>query len=117
MKKIFEVQDPNFYAEYKKFAENYSRFHITKHEEWFSQIKSERAQKVKEIMMFLDLDIPFNDLFAMDLLDARYVFVSENNFIKSINPLISSMLRKHYWTSNMIEHFLNSYGKGLSGSA
>ncbi len=107
------------YAEYKDFSKKYSQENLSKHKIWISQnginIIPQEFEKLKELMMFLDLDIPYSELCEYDLIDARYIFFTKEGYLKSINPLITKTLREFYWTPNMIEKFLNHYHALLSG--
>ena len=111
----------NFYDEYKDFATNYSKENLKKHGDWISEKKIDefpsKNGKLQEMMMFLDLDIAYGQVLDENLLDARYVFASNDGLIKSINHLISKILREKYWTFSLIEKFLNTYGHRLSGSS
>ena len=66
-------------------------------------------------MVNVDLDVDFPEKIDLTLLDMRYVYVEEER-IKSINPIIKKMLREIYWKPDMLERFLQRYGKSLTGS-
>jgi hypothetical protein len=120
-KGVLKQKDFDLYAEYKEFADQYTTDNLAKHIQWVSQNETIKTlpgaiEELKELMMFLDLDIQYNGPFSTTLLDARYGFMTKDRFIKSINPLISKMLRGRYWTPNMIEKFVNTHGSSLTGS-
>ena len=118
-KKIMGQSVLDFFLEYENFSRDYTKYHKQKHHKWqdhMKQANSERFEQTKELMIFLDLDFAYNDQISESLLDHRYVFSKDTFFIKSINPLISTMLRKLYWTPSMLEKFLNQYGQVLTGS-
>ena len=110
----------NIFTEYENFAEEYSSENQSKHKTWVIQNQylkeiAGQKEKLQEMMMNLDLNQSYE--FERDLLDTRYVFKTEDNCLKSINPIISKMLRRMYWNTNDIEKFLNNHGHLISGSA
>ena len=80
-----------------------------------NKISAEKLKAtVAQSMIFLDSDycVKFPDLF---LLDSRYLYITSENKLKSINPLVSECLHDIYQTTSEIEKFLNQ--KDLDCSA
>ena len=105
--------------EYENFVDDYIKVHQPKHYQWRKkEIENNQVsfEKFQDLMMFLDSDFAYDVRIPEEWLDHRYVFSTNKFFLKSINPLISTMFRQIYWSPSRLEKFLNQYGDLLSGS-
>ena len=114
--KLLEKGNLNVSAIYGTFSKEYIKENRNRHQLWSRKnqnISDFNLEALQELMAHVDRDYPFPN-FDEILLDKRYIYISKDDRLHSINPLISKMFLERYWKANDIEKFLNNRGKMLN---
>ena len=112
---LLEKGNLNFSEIYGTFSKKYISENRDRHDLWLSENQNKlgfNLESLQEMMAYVDRNYPCPD-FNKILLDKRFIYISKDDRLHSINSLISKMFLERYWKANDIETFLNNRGKTL----
>ncbi len=113
---LLEKGNFTFSKIYKIFSNQYINESLNLHRMWLEENHKKfgiKFEYLNKLMTYVDRDYPF-PYFNKVLLDKTFIYVSKNQRLHSINPLISQMLTMQYREANDTERLLNIYREKLS---